>query len=200
MNNNNLTINLLYSDPEGEIWRFDDLIEGEGFITPDDIDNFSDAMGGLELITDAYKVFFRSTDYHDLNMVVHFLLSGLTAMKVLDHEYFTTHYTTHEENILLSRLQHTNGSVLILEDHDNNLIKLSYQQADTSVKKGRNNFYFDNILIHESVWSKAAKIALNEYFIIRKKMEGVSKTKEASRIINAWFDYTNGEFPDEPNF
>lgn len=167
---NRLTINLIYVDDFGSRWRLDILREGKGYISPEHLNTnaFFDTLGGIELIFDGYNIFYQSFDYHDLLDVVTFLLHSLVSLNILNQEEFNE-FNLYKNNNVVSRVFESSGDELLLKKADDNeLLSISYLKQSTEGNKvlGRNNFYFNEILVETKIWTKETISALNDYFYI----------------------------------
>jgi len=164
-----LKINLLYEN-DNYTTRFDLSVANKVAYNPDDLyeSTFIDAMGGIEFTCNDHFIFFQSCDYHDLFPCVTFLLNSLFSLQVIDESIYEDH-----DNFLgtavISQLINTNGSMLIIEEVQNHL-EISYRNVEQLKNHGRNNFYFEKLIVPRSVWIDAAIIALNEYFMIVNKV------------------------------
>lgn len=162
----NITVNVLYVDDQGGIWRFDTLVKGKGFISPADLDeeSFAHSIGGLELITNRHFIFYRSTDFYDLELIINFLLNSLA---LLDNDLRIEgygNYTLKDETV--SEVIHTNGSILRLKRDraDSNIMEISF--SDNSTQYLRNDFSFNEIYVSKEFWIGSVRKALEEYFVI----------------------------------
>lgn len=168
-----LVINLLYVDQTGKEWRFEKLMNGEGFISPEDLDfnDFFCALGGIELITENHFIFLKQCNFYDLYTgPVYFLIKSLSGLGAIDSKVFSDFIENEDQ--FLSYIDNLDGDDILLkcDSNQSEYLSLSYINNSKRISDDRNNFYFSDLLIDKNEWISACKIALNEYFSI---VEGI---------------------------
>ena len=132
------TINLVYLEEDGWRWRLEELVENKGGVALEtgSLSEFAQSLGGLELITNDHWTFYASTDHHDLENIVVFLLESLICFQVMPDEIVQSFGSLWQEGGR-PRLSHVSGAVLELarEPGVQNLIRIYYRLAPGGVSK-----------------------------------------------------------------
>jgi|GEM_PF-5056278 len=194
-----LTINLIFLDDSGERWRFDELLQYNGGVALycQSLDEFADALGGLELISDGHCIFYTSTDLHDLESAVAFLLSSLASLGGLP-EAFSDRYDAYSEGPNLAVLHHVSEARLILrkDSRQEDLLNLSFVPPAEYQAKGRNSFFFKPISCTAISWIEQASLALDEYFqvleLVQQNLSSHQNTLHHKLVMkDTWIDHRN---------
>jgi hypothetical protein len=169
----NLTINLYYIDSDGCKWRFQELAEDKGFISSEhlNLNSFSQARGGIEVIHERIFKFIDIIDVEDLSFPVYFLIYSLINLTDVKGYKCQNLKIDYDDKNTLSKMILSNQDYIELKIANEDYLILNYHNSDSLTPDYRNSPYFHELLISKNEWIYEVIHALTDFFLVIQKIK-----------------------------